>query len=494
MRMIPCYSPSTGKIGVMDKRVSLIRSLRDGSPPKSDTILGLQIFLTTIALFHAWLLQYQNNEGNAFLIGRVSFQVNDPPYMPSGGVAKPLFGLHTFGDWTMALDYGRIANPFVIPTYPSQTPPVGVIFFSLMNAFSGTFGLFLIFTIALALFAHGYYSLIRGSSALIKFVSVIFGVVLTLPTIISFDRGALYFFVFGLVVESYTLLVQDKNPKISFLLFALAASLKPQLLVLSLFLLLQRRYRTFLYCNALIILANLVAFMTFPGSILKSIGGYIRALSGFTSDYFSGLILDSASLGGFIARLEERWHGTKYAFKFLHSYSHFVMLPGLLWLFFVILVCSTNFVSYRSKLVLLLTCTSLIVPASMSYSLAWSSFAFLIFISTARKVSVTSQPFASKKHGKSALQKTHKKGIDSQRSKRFVSSMFESSTIESEKWRTTDWLLLFVVLLCVTPTFARWGDEIRSLSLGRDWYVIGLMFTPITILIDRFLPRSEFRH
>ena len=349
-----------------------------------DLILSLQVFLTSFIFTILWILQYFNSQGNPNIIGRISFKTEDPPWMPPGQISQALIGLHHFGDWTLSVGWSMIDNCYALEKYSCQTPPLGNWILRIFGIFHSHYGYAYVVWLFIAVLL--YFKLTRAffnnRSHLQKTVFFIYFILFTSGNIISLDRGSLHFMAFALLGYAF-FNYREKKVYSSLIFLTLAVSLKPQLLLCTIYLLRDREIRKFLVASAIPISVNLVLMSTFPGNYLENLKGYLLASGGYVSsqDAF-GNIMNSVSMVGIISRFFEYFNGWDTS-SILWQYKSWLIIPGLLYLIVIFLVTASNKFSEELKIISALSLISLFIPSSGGYLLGWSTLVmFVIFSKT----------------------------------------------------------------------------------------------------------------
>ena len=415
---------------------------------KAQNILILQIVFFGISLFSNWNLQYFDRNGNANLIPKVSFQVDDPPYMPSGSNPNRILGFHYFGDWTMGLDYGRTSNPFIIEEWPSQTPPIGVIFFRLMGQLGTSLSYFLILITSFYLFLFCINKFLKKLSTLEKTILVLI-YFFSLPSVVSYDRGSLYLFIYSLIL--YTYYLYDSDRKIfAGLLFIFICSLKPQYSILLLFLLLKGGYISSFKIIFYTISSNSIAFFFFPGQLERTFRGYVSATQSYASSELSGLIMQSTSIVGLISRQYERFIGPNSGTYWLENNSRLLLIPGLVWIIFISFLIRYTALTQKSSLLLLLSTLSLVVPTSMNYTLGWAGLGLVVSLLP-----------------------------------RDVEFFPKSRLVRFDfPLKFTDIYLLVVLSISLAPIFIQYHNGQMPISIQRDATTLLMLLLPIIIAVE----------
>ena len=347
----------------------------------NDRLLASQLVLTFLALFNAWALQYKSPDGNGSFISRISFAVVDPPWTPPGTFSNPILFLHHFGDWTIELAYSIFQRPYDPTLFiPSPTPPFGLVLLRIISVVGPKLSFAILTTVTVSLWWLVIYHFNSSRSLLGKFQILIFVVLLTLPSIFTFDRGAVHLFLFGLI--GYSLAQYQRGKRlVPLVAFICAVSFKPYLIVLVLWLLRDRKYRQLIYTVAIAVGVNLISMAFYAGNIFNGLVDYIHAAKGYTSGFIIPWVLDSASFMGFLAKVNRGLFGSGSGENFLHRYIGFSWIFALIYiLLLVILILDKNVPDFLIA-TLLLSIGSLIVPPAMEYTLVWASLAMIFVLS-----------------------------------------------------------------------------------------------------------------
>jgi hypothetical protein len=329
------------------------------------------------------MLQYKSQTGNSNMIGRISFKPDDPPWMPPGQFSQPLIGLHHFGDWTLNVGWAMHENCYKLSNLSCQQPPVGNWILRIFGVVNTNYGYaYIAWTlIAILLYIKLIKKLSSDFTVLQKIVLFFFIVIFSSGNIISLDRGSLHFMAFALL--GMAILNYEDDKKLNSLIYlTLAVSLKPQLLLATIYLLKNRQIRPFLYSISVPIASNLILMLTFPGQYFSNLHGYLLASNGYVSSREAfGNIMNSVSIVGIISRVVEFLQGWDTS-DLLSKFSTKLFVPGLLYLIIIVLVILSQRISDRTKLVCALSTISLVVPSSGGYLLGWSTTLIFALIYT----------------------------------------------------------------------------------------------------------------
>lgn len=345
--------------------------------------LSLQFFLVSTYLILIWVLQYFNAAGNPNLVGRISFQVSDPPQMPPGFASNPIVGLHHFGDWTLNVGWAMYENCYTLQNFACQQPPLGNWILRLLGSVDSNFGFAYLVWLGVAVFIYIKLinSFLTDANLTQKIQAFFLFVIVTPGNLISLDRGSLHFMAYGLLGMAILKCLQKSNTE-SLIFFTLSVSLKPQLILVCLFLLTYRKFKPVLLAFAIPIGTNLILMATFPGNYFTNIRAYLQASNGYVSGVDSfGNMMNGVSFIGLLSRFYENQNGWGSTSTILEKYSESLFLPGLIYIILVSLFMFFSKSSLPIKALAAFSMTSFTVPSSGGYLLGWSTILFFLLCS-----------------------------------------------------------------------------------------------------------------
>jgi hypothetical protein len=133
----------------------------------------------------------------------------------------------------------------------------------------------------------------------------------------------------------------------------------------------------------LCLITNAIALhIFFDGDFLFKIKSYLFASSFYSGGRGVGYIMDSTSLIGLLSRILEFFIGSDLTSQYLLKVDHFFTVPGLLYTFALFVVLKSYKYDLWLTLGLILSTFSLVLPASMTYTLVWAIPAILLFSGT----------------------------------------------------------------------------------------------------------------
>lgn len=420
---------------------------------KLTIILNLLLISHFLVLVEIWLKQYTNKEGYLNLLPIFSFRTYDPPFMVSGKSADPIIGFHTFGDWTQVIDNATLPTPY-IPRSPSQTPPLGNWFLKVFFGWDTRIGFFLFVALAMFLWIIAINKIFKDRVNLTgKAIILMFAVIGNLGFLESFDRGSLHILVFGLIAFAYAFQNEQRVKKVGFFAVVIAISLKPQVSVIILWIIINRNWKLVLQVIFTTLMMNFFIMATFAGSVLENIKLFIRAIFFFGSGESAGYIFDGISITSILIRSYASRNSLNEAIQFLESNSNLAIIPGLLWLVFVVLLASFNLLHRSTLGILILSMTSLVVPASAYYTLTWMSLAWLVWLNM-------------------NLESLNRK----------ISNFKEDLSFHFYR----EQLLTALTLLLVTmPLLKQYWNGWRYIPILKELHIVALIALPFFVLISR---------
>jgi hypothetical protein len=434
-------------------------------------LLIFQLLFTLFSIFQIWIFQYRSDDGNPDLIGRISFRVIDPPFAYNPENLTPIIYKHFFGDWQNLIDVARQADPYLLSNGPSQTPPLGNMFLSAISILGMKYSYFIFLGATLLVWIWLFRKATQIYPVLYSILAVSLYFILTLPAIYSFDRGSLHIFAVGIIGIAWWKYL-EKRYLFAVAFFILAVSMKPQLSIFLLLLLFQRDFRGILRAILATVSTNIVLLFLFFDQPFRSAIGFLNGTSFFASANSGGYILDSASLMGFISRRIESNNGTDFALKWMTEQSMFLMAPSVILILIITPTIFFSKINQRVKIFLILSLFSLVIPASMHYTLTWASLAVIPFLSNHFN--------SNSKHYEGCVQ-NEKKGRGKDR--KSISSIFTN-------WHISDFLSLLTITLILSPSFAVYSTGIRNTSIIRDLYPILIFAVIIIVYVENFLIQS----
>jgi hypothetical protein len=430
----------------------------------------LLMFNAFLALLHSWIIQYKSPTANSDLISRVSFRVEDPPWVPGISVShEPLLFLHYFGDWVSDRDYSVSPSPYT-GEFPARLPPIGLL---LLRSFSifGLKGGYLIYLVAcLLVWLFVIRKFLGNLGVTEKAIFLVFGILVTLPSIVAFDRGATYLLPWGLICLVLYYLTRDK---IDFAIICsiIAFSLKLQLLpiVLILFFMYQKRQIFNLILTTL--LANVFAgYLMYGSEIFSDVKGILKAILFFNSNASLGYIYDGTSVASVFARNLVNFIGMERSDIWFKSNPLIVPIIGLVWIGIVGAIVLRNQVPVKLQLGLIFSISTLSLAASQRYGMIWASAAMIMYFTDIKLDRLPKLNQTSKKYKKLSSHGSDGKTLVSQKTSEYRVPL-------------TELLYLITLSIILMPTFKLYWNGWRPLPLFQDLYVVFMCLIALRLLI-----------
>ena len=349
-------------------------------------LIIFQMIFTTIALIHAWTLQYKARDGSANFISRISFTSEDPPWTPPGTFSHPILHLHHFGDWTLGLAYGQYKNPYDPHlAIPSVIPPLGIQIMKIFSLVGERLSFLILCALTLILWTRVCKHYLVAFSAVEKLAIGLLFIAFSLPSINSFDRGAVHLVLMAMIALSL-IEYENKNYLRALILIGIVISFKPYTISLTLWLLRKREFRQLLTSWLVIVLTNIIALLFINTNVIEGAKQYLTATSQYTRAFITPWAMDSASLVGFISKTVEGFNNSKEAEKVVRQILPWSLLIGALYVTVVIVIIMKDRIPQTfSKIILISTC-SIVAPPSLEYTLVWASLAAIWLIVEGRKI------------------------------------------------------------------------------------------------------------
>ena len=457
---------------VNSKLQQTINKLREFSKKlELSYLLIFQLIFTLFALFQSWIFQYRNEEGNPNLIGRISFRVVDTPFMLSPETLTPILYKHYFGDWQNLLDVANQSNPYLLPNGPSQTPPLGNIFLKLLSTAGPRYSYMIFLGITLIIWIWLFRKATKSHPVLYTLLAVTLYFILTLPAIYSFDRGSLHIFAVGLIGVAWGMYL-EKRHLISVAYFILAVSIKPQLSILLLLLLFRLDFRKIARAIIATISVNFILILIFFAQPFRSAVGFLNGTLFFTNANSGGYILDSASLMGFLSRRIEGRYGTEHALNWMTEHSEYLLVPSAILVLIIVPIMFFKPINQRVKIFLVLSLLSLVIPASMHYTLTWASLAVIPFLTNKFNFEM----------------KDSEKRIDNE--EKSFKKQSKLVIPYTSKLHVSDYLSLLTITLLLSPSFAVYWTGARDTSIIRDLYPFMVFVTIFIVYLENFVIKA----
>ena len=347
-----------------------------------------------------WVLANGMYSENNFDFSKISWIVRDTTWYSSETTYRevPLWGKHYFGD--LQIYFGWIAdpNPYVNGLIPPQ-PPFGLSYYSLLNFWGPHIALTMYFALAVlfsALVTHLWLKTESLSSQATAYCAL---VLLNTSALMGIDRGNTLLILMPIVGFLFFKVLNLKQlGRFDAFLLASAISLKPYLLLLLTFFIIERKYR-FAFQTILIGLAcNLIAVPMYGGHPIVIVRSIFRAQSEYNnSDSLEFSVRWSSSAFKVLFNALQMSGGREFAIAVLTKSNLIVLLPGIVYLIFVIIICSRREIPMWIRMISIMSTAQMVVAATPRYNLVWSCIGGLVILQQHPQSKISSKPIISRK-------------------------------------------------------------------------------------------------
>ena len=347
-----------------------------------------------------WVLANGMYSENNFDFSKISWIVRDTTWYSSETTYRevPLWGKHYFGD--LQIYFGWIAdpNPYVNGLIPPQ-PPFGLSYYSLLNFWGPHIALIMYFALAVlfsALVTHLWLKTESLSSQATAYCAL---VLLNTSALMGIDRGNTLLILMPIVGFLFFKVLNLKQlGRFDAFLLASAISLKPYLLLLLTFFIIERKYR-FAFQTILIGLAcNLIAVPMYGGHPIVIVRSIFRAQSEYNnSDSLEFSVRWSSSAFKVLFNALQMSGGREFAIAVLTKSNLIVLLPGIVYLIFVIIICSRREIPMWIRMISIMSTAQMVVAATPRYNLVWSCIGGLVILQQHPQSKISSKPIISRK-------------------------------------------------------------------------------------------------
>jgi hypothetical protein len=307
---------------------------------------------------------------------QMSFVSSDQPYMPLHTIAKPIIGVHYFGDFQLPLGYAtNIIRHSISPYGTDIYPPISQFLFIPFTFLPLREAAFIYLLLSAVVFLLPLWLLLSPLKVEYRIMFLTPVAVLTSPFISFLDRGNDIGIVVGLVAWATWAWRSDRLVLCgTFLAAAIALKVYPAgLLVVPLAL---RRYRFATIVAATAAFANLLALVVIPGGYLQNLRGFISAQGIKTAPSNQ---LFSWSLYSIIPKTAGLLIGPSAVSQLLAPRGLITWLPAILYLGGLYFVIRRGRVPQWCWGPLSLATIQLLDPVSFVYTTAWAPVAAIWF-------------------------------------------------------------------------------------------------------------------
>ena len=348
-----------------------------------------------------WVLANGMYSENNFDFSKISWIVRDTTWYSSETTYRevPLWGKHYFGD--LQIFFGWIAdpNPYLRTRLNPAIPPFGLSYYSLLNFWGPHIALIMYFALAVlfsALVTHLWLKTESLSSQATAYCAL---VLLNTSALMGIDRGNTLLILMPIVgFLFFKVLNLQHLGRFDAFLLASAISLKPFLLLLVIFFIIERKYR-FVFQTILIGLAcNLVASAMYGGHPIGIVRNMIIQQSGYNnSDSLKFSVKWSSAAFRVLFGALQMFGGREFAIAELTKFNLLIALPGIVYLIFVIIICSRREIPMWIRMISIMSTAQMVVAATPRYNLVWSCIGGLVILQQHPQSKISSKPIISRK-------------------------------------------------------------------------------------------------
>jgi hypothetical protein len=353
--------------------------------------LSIQLFFTTLGLAIVWLFQYININGNPSVISRMFYPgVVDRPWMPDNSIPNSIFGFHYFGDWVIRFSYLNLENPYDRNLIlPEVFPPFGLLFFKVLQQM-GVGLSFWIFTLtSIITWQIVIRMYLPKSSSLEQMLFAFLFVFTSLPFLFNFDRGSVFSLIYGLLGLILYLEKTNQKRKLKIALLVLIISLKPYLVLMSLWWLRKRNYKAFSEILVFTLVSNLFSIFVLRMP-LHAILDYLRAGRTFNSGMLKFDFLDQLNGIAWLGRIYAQFNTHAEVGIFVKEVVQLNNLVNLTILFFILKIVLDKATSDKIAICYLVASTPMLIT-SMQYTMCAMSLIALFLASKIFEVEANTQ-------------------------------------------------------------------------------------------------------
>ena len=349
-----------------------------------------------------WVLANGMYSGKDFdFFWRISALLEDRTWYSSETTYREvqLWGKHYFGDLQMVFGWIADPSPYSQDIYVPNFPPFGLSYYSLLNFWGPHIALIMYFALAVlfsALVTHLWLKTESLSSQATAYCAL---VLLNTSALMGIDRGNTLLILMPIVGFLFFKVLNLKQlGRFDAFLLASAISLKPYLLLLLTFFIIERKYR-FAFQTILIGLAcNLIAVPMYGGHPIVIVRSIFRAQSEYNnSDSLEFSVRWSSSAFKVLFNALQMSGGREFAIAVLTKSNLIVLLPGIVYLIFVIIICSRREIPMWIRMISIMSTAQMVVAATPRYNLVWSCIGGLVILQQHPQSKISSKPIISRK-------------------------------------------------------------------------------------------------
>ena len=348
-----------------------------------------------------WVLADGMYSEKFFDFSQISSIVRDTTWYSSETTYRqvPLWGKHNFSDLQIFFGWNADPNPYFERIVIPPIPPFGLSYYALLNFWNPQVG-FIVWLFSTIFFSALVTRLwLKTESPSSQATAYCALVLLNTSALMGIDRGNILLILMPIVgFLFFKVLNLQHLGRFDAFLLASAISLKPFLLLLVIFFIIERKYR-FVFQTILIGLAcNLVASAMYGGQPMRIVRSMISEQSKYNN---SGTLEFSArwSSAAFRVLFEalRMFGGREFAISELTRFNLLIGLPGIVYLIFVIIICSRRDIPIWIRMISIMSTAQMVVAASPRYDLVWTCIGGLVILQQPPQSKISSESIISRK-------------------------------------------------------------------------------------------------
>ena len=348
-----------------------------------------------------WVLANGMYSEKFFDFSQISSIVRDTTWYSSETTYRqvPLWGKHNFSDLQIFFGWNADPNPYFERIVIPPIPPFGLSYYALLNFWNPQVG-FIVWLFSTIFFSALVTRLwLKTESPSSQATAYCALVLLNTSALMGIDRGNILLILMPIVgFLFFKVLNLQHLGRFDAFLLASAISLKPFLLLLVIFFIIERKYR-FVFQTILIGLAcNLIAIPMYGGHPI----GIVRTMISQQSEYNNSDMLEfsvkwsSAAFRVLFGALQ-LFGGREFAISELTRFNLLIGLPGIVYLIFVIIICTRREIPMWIRMISIMSTAQMVVAASPRYDMVWTCIGGLVILQQPPQSKISSEPIISRK-------------------------------------------------------------------------------------------------
>lgn len=344
-------------------------------------IQRVQLFVLTIALGLGWAMNYFVDGPD--LVQRLSFQTNDPSWVPDTFNQLPIIGEHYFGDLQLLIAWGENQDPYSV-LIPAQHLPVaqGLLRVLSLLPMNLVFVGYLTSSLLMLWYAaKNLVSVASNNTRRLDFLDFGLFILLTVPVLVDLDRGNVNSICISCTVI-YLSMIQSGKPVKGLLFLLIGCSFKPYLalfLFCSPMRFVSRRWISVLTAFAML---NVIGFKLFAGAFWNGFIDWLNAFIRYGSSDGASYMMISGSLTGSLSRWIELLIGHSDTVNYLQSNIAIVRYVSGIAVLIGFLLWYKATLPWWIRTGAILSIITVAQPGSAQYQWTWVGFVLLASLYT----------------------------------------------------------------------------------------------------------------